>query len=271
VGRFLLALPEGEIVTGVTSLDNQLFVLRANSSQQEQVEIYDINTCRLLRCVTVPGLGNTDDIVACGHHRCAYISDQSHDSIHRLALPDATIAQWPVDETPAGLSVTNRHGLLVTCWKVRKIKEFSTDGQLLHVLTLPEDVLSPSHAIQLSSGQLIVSHGVAATHLHRVCLIGSDDTVVKSFGGPKGSGIHNMNMPYHLAVDGNGFVFVGDLTNGRVLLLSPQLSYVREVVSHKHLRWSPRRVHLDSMRGRLYVTVSGGRRMAGRVLVVSLY
>lgn len=266
MGRFLLALPEGEMVTGVTSLDNHLFVLRAKSSQQDQVEIYDINTCRLLRCVTVPGLGNTDDMVACGHHRCAYISDQSHDSIHRLALPDATIVQWPVDETPAGLSVSNRHRLLVSCWKVRKIKEFSTDGELLHVLCLTQDVLSPLHAIQLSSGQLIVSHGVAATHLHRVCLIGTDNHVVKSFGGPKGSGVHHMNMPYHLAVDGNGFVFVADLANGRVLLLSPQLTYVREVVSHKQLRWSPRGVHLDSTRGRLYVTVG-----VGRVMVVSLY
>ena len=266
-----MALPEGEIVTGVTSVNNHLCVLRAKSSAQEQVEVYDINTYRLLRCVTVPGLGNTDDIVACGHHRCAYISDQSHDSIHRVALPAATVMQWPVDDTPAGLSITNRHGLLVSCWKVRKIKEYSTDGQLLHLLTLPQDVLSPLHAIQLSSGQLVVSHGVAATHLHRVCLIGPDNTVLKSFGGPKGAGGQQMSMPYHLAVDGNGFVFVDDSNNGRVLLLSPQLTYVREVVSYKQLRSMPRRVHLDSTRGRLYVTVCGRRETAGRVIVVSLY
>jgi len=79
MGRLLLALPEGELVTGVTSLDNHVYVLHAKSSEQEQVDVYDIITYRLLRCVTIPGLSSIDDIVACGHHRCAYISDQSHD------------------------------------------------------------------------------------------------------------------------------------------------------------------------------------------------
>ena len=77
MGHLLLPLPEGEIVTGVTSVDNHVYVSHARSSEQEQVEVYDIITYRLLRCVTVPGLGNSDDIVACGHHHCAYISDQS--------------------------------------------------------------------------------------------------------------------------------------------------------------------------------------------------
>ena len=40
-----------------------------------------------------------------------------------------------------------------------------------------------------------------------------------------------MSVPVHMAVDRNKFVFVVDLDNDRVLLLSPQLTYVREVVS----------------------------------------
>jgi len=161
----------------------------------------------------------------------------------------------------------------VSCTEVRKIKEFSTDGQLLHVLTLPQDVVSPWHAIQLSSGQFIVCHGNLADPLHRVCLIGSDGSVVKSFGGPEGSGSQQMNVPFHMAVDRNEFVFVADLNNRRVLLLSSQLTYVRDVVSREQLKWKPVRVHLDSDRGRLYVADNEwkvNKWTAGRVVVVSV-
>jgi len=165
--------------------------------------------------------------------------------------------------------------VLVTCDNVRKIKEFSTDGQLLHVLTLPKDVVSPSRTIQLSSGQFIVCHGDLDDLLHRVCLIGSDGSVVKSFGRLQGSGKHHMDVPVHMAVDTcrNEFVFVVDLNNYRVLLLSPQLTYVRAVVSREQLKWGPKRIHLDSDRGRLYVAdneYEDGKYTVGRVVVVSV-
>jgi len=263
---------EGEPVWGVTSLDNHLYVLRGNRSS-EQIEVYDIESFSFLHCLTVPGLGAKDDIVACGHNRCAYISDTLHKSIHRLALPEAAVIQWPVSDEPARLSLTHTHGVLVSCSKVRMIKEFSTDGQLLHVLTLPQDVVSPWHTVQLSNEQFIVCHGVAADQLHRVCLLGSDGSVVKSFGGSKGSGSRLMNAPAHMAIDRNGFIFVVDMNNDRVLLLSPLLTCVREVVSFEQIRWRPLRVHLDSDRGRLYVADNDyrdGKWTGGRVTVVSV-
>ena len=258
---------------GVTSLDNHLYVLRGNKSL-EQIEVYDIDSYRLLHCLTVLGLGNkgADDIVACDHNRCAYISDYTQDSVHRVALSDATVTHWPVNNKPSALSLTYTHSVLVTCRAVRKIKEFSTDGQLLHVLTLPQDVLSPNHTIQLSSEQFIVCHG-AADELQRVCLLGSDGSVVKLFGGEKGPGSQHINVPYHMAVDRNGFVFVAGKNNYRLLLLSPLLTYVREVLSPKQFKWRPVRVHLDSGRGRLYVAdneFKDGKYTAGQVDVVSV-
>jgi len=47
--------------------------------------------------------------------------------------------------------------------------------------------------------------------------------VVKTFGGPAGSGSQQMNVPAHMAVDRNGFV--ADVNNERVLILSPMLTY----------------------------------------------
>ena len=56
-----------------------------------------------------------------------------------------------------------------------------------------------------------------------------------------------------MAIDRNEFVFVVDCNNRRVLLLSPQLTYILEVVSREQSKWWPIRVHFDSVRGRLHV------------------
>jgi len=75
----------------------------------------------------------------------------------------------------------------------------------------------------------------------------------------------------HLAVDRNGFVFVVQVNNRRVLLLSPSLTLcIREVVTCTHVKWAPKRVLLDVERRRLYVAnneYKDGTYTAGRVVV----
>jgi len=273
VGSVLQTLPEAEPVWGVTSLDNLLYVLRGSKSS-EHIEVYDTDSHQLQRRITVPELGGKNDIVACAHNRCAYISDNSNNCIHRVGLPNgAHVTKWPVNDKPWFLSLTDIHSVLVTCAVVRKIKEFSTDGKLKREIQLAQDVVSPIHAIQLSNGQFVVCHGERDDPVHRVCLMSSDGQVVKSFGGVKGSGSQQMNMPAHIAVDRNGFVFVVDFINHRVLLLSPSLSFVREVVSHEQLKWSPLRLWLDEDRRRLYVADNQwekDKHTSGRVFVIGV-
>jgi len=58
-----------------------------------------------------------------------------------------------------------------------------------------------------------------------------------------------------------------------VLLLSPLLSFVREVVSRTQLKWRPLRLWLDTDRRKLYVAVNKleyDQYTAGRVVVVSV-
>jgi len=77
-----------------------------------------------------------------------------------------------------------------------------------------------------------------------------------------------------LAVDDNEFVFVADLNNRRVTLLSPTLNYIRRVVSRDKLKWLPFHLHLDVQRRRLYVADNepkgDGKFTAGRVVVFSV-
>ena len=272
VVHVITTLAERTPIWGVATLDNHLYVLRADESS-EQIEVYDVDSFCFLHYLTVPGLGTAADIVVCEHSRCAYVSNYLRNSVHKVPLSGDATTQWPVNDEPRFLSLTVKHNLLVTCFRVRKIKEFTTDGQLLREVVLPQDVCTPWHTLQLSSGELILCHGNCDDPLHRVCQIDSEGQVAKSFGGPRGSGSQGMNTPAHMALDFNDFVFVADLNNCRVLLLSPTLTYVRDVVSRDQLEWIPLGLSLDVQRRRLYVAVyewKDGKHTAGRVVVVKV-
>jgi len=265
----LCTLPEGNDVWGVTSLDNLLYVLRNKASQQ--ISAYDTTSYRLQRRMNVPGLDTSPDMVSCAYNCCLYIS--GNQCIHRVALPDAAVTKWQVNEEVNNLSVSDTHSVLVTCPKSRQVKEFTTFGRLLRQIKLAHDMMSPNHAIQLSSGQFLVCHGHNDDPVHRVCLVGADGQVVKAYGGRRGSERRQINWPVHMAVDRNGYVFVVDFHNCRVLLLSPELTYVRDVASRQHFkwdpdRWGPNRLFLDADKGQLYVAENEWE--SGRVTVVSI-
>ena len=284
MGQVVHTLPEGDVVMGVTSLGDEVFVLRPN--ERDEVEVYDVITYRSVRCITVTnarGFVGFADMTSCEHYHCVYIADADVMCIHRVDVQGGATTQWAVNDEPWGLSVTKAHNVLVTCHVVRKIKEFSSHGALLHEMTLPDDVINPWHAIQLTTGQYVVCHGGVGDAVHRVCVMSENCThIVHSHGGQCGSDIgqyaprpdtSQYNVPCRLAVDDNEFVFVVDLNNRRVTLLSPTLNYIRQVVSRDKLKWKPRRLHLDVQRRRLYVTdseVMAGRVTAGRVVVFSV-
>jgi len=271
VGQAVHTLPEGELVAGVTSLAGEVYVFRLKA--RDQVEVYDVITYRLQRCLTVPDIRSCTDMASCEHYRCVYIASYIAECIHRLDVQGA-VTRWAVNDKPTGLSVNAAHNVLVTCNEVRKIKEFSSHGDLLRELTLPDDVIHPRHAIQTRDGQYIVCHGHRDDAVHRVCKISADGhDIVHSHGGQPGSDTGQYNGPFHLAVDNNDFVFVVDLINRRVTLLSPTLDYIRQVVLRDQLKWRPCRLYLDTQRRRLYVADSefkDGKSTVGRVAVFSV-
>ena len=69
VGEVLGVLREGEPVTGLSSLNDNLYVLRGRKTS-EQVEVFDLQSPCLRHTLTIEGLGDGADIVACGNSRC---------------------------------------------------------------------------------------------------------------------------------------------------------------------------------------------------------
>ena len=275
VAPLVHTMSDGKPVAGVTSLGEEIYLLRGK--RVDAVEVYDVISYRLLRCLTVPNSRGFTDMTSCANLLCLYISDWSVECIHRLDL-HGNAEQWPVSDKPYCLSVNTNHNLIVTCREVGKIKEFSPRGELLRDVILPNDVTHPYHAIQLTSGQFIVCHGstIRNDRVHRVCKISSDGRhVVQSHGGHRGSDTGQYDGPLHLAVDDNEFVFVVDFDNRRVTLLSPTLEYVRQVVSRDQLKWLPYRLCLDVQRRRLYLADykwddDKPELTAGRVVVFSV-
>ena len=257
----------GKDVLGVTSVDDELFVLLGQDV--DQVAVYSINDYQLLRHLSVPGLKphHLNDMTSCVRYKCLYMSDNSDKCIHRYDLRRSDIIQWRVPGSPGGLSVTPSCNLLVTCWCVpSKLVELSADsGQCVREITLQSDIVSPWHSVQLTTGEYVVCHGVGVDiflaeclvgddgqltysyggqslceDLNQVCLVGDDGKVTRSYGGQCGSVVGQLRSPRHLAVDKDSqSIFVADFYNNRVVLLSPTLEYVMYVTSvrncHGHI------------------------------------
>ena len=252
----------GDGVLGVTSVDGELFVLLWRDVNQ--VVVYSINNYQLLRHLSVPGLKPSDnDMTSCVRHKCLYMSDYCHNCIHRYDLKSRAIIKWRVRGSPGGLSVTPSCNLLVTCREPSKLVELSAvSGRCVREITLQS---RPSHSVQLTTGKFVVCHGVWDDIIHRVCLVGDDGKVTRSYGGPRGSNVGQLNCPSHLAVDKDSHcIFVADHDNGRVVLLSPTLEFVRYV--SEELSWPWRLgLHLDQATQRLFVG-----QLYGDVVVIQL-
>ena len=149
--------PDSDDVRGVTSVDDQLFALLERKNNQ--VAVYSINDYQLLRHIHWPGLKRYD-MTSCVRHKCLYASDWRNDCIHRYDLSSSAVSKWSVPGSPCGLSVTpGSCHLLVTCREPSsKLVELRADsGQTVRAITLQSDIEWLRHAVQLTTGQHVVS------------------------------------------------------------------------------------------------------------------
>jgi len=271
VPRVIKEISTVKEVLGVTSVDDELFAFLEHDV--DQVAVYSINDYQLVRHLSVPGLNShhLNDMTSCVRYKCLYMSDFDNRCIHRYDLRRLAIMQWRVPGSPAGLSVTPSCNLLVTCHEPSKLVELSADsGQCVREITLQSDIVDPRHSVQLTTGEYVVCHGVGSDILHRVCLVGDDGNVTRSYGGQLGSDVGQLNWPSHLAVDKDSqFIFVADYCNDRVVLLCPTLQFVRcfsEKLSN------PERLCLHQATQRLFVSQdnASGQFRGDNVVVIQL-
>jgi len=250
-------------VSAVTSLGNEVFVLRLPS--QQQVKVHDANTFTLQRYITVPGLGSRScGLAACAHYKCLYVSDDNNSSIHRAELSGSSaVKKWSVAGMPRGLSVNKEHNVVVACLMADKIQEYTTHGALVREISLEQaDVTRPWHAVQLSTGDYVVSECESPG---AVSVVGIDGQVVRRYCPSPSSDLGEMKDPTGLAVTKDDDILVTDADNNRILLVNSSLSSARKLaLPVDDGIQEPWGLCLDESRGRFYVGEYGG---SHRVLV----
>jgi len=91
--------------------------------------------------------------------------------------------------------------------------------------------------------------------------------MLHSFGAANGSGSDRLDSPQRIAVDVFGYALVLDRNNDRIVLLNPNLVYVRDMVGRSAVK-QPRRMFFDADTGLLYVGCLDGGVSVFRVVNV---
>ena len=128
-------------------------------------------------------------------------------------------------------------------------------------ICLQAGVTDPWHAIQLSTGDYVVSQWSPGV----VSVVGVDGQVVHSYGESQTSDVGRMKHPAGLAVTKNDSILVADGSNNRIVSINRSTFCVQELaLSVDGEIRDPRGLCLDESRGRLYVGEWDGQQ---RVLV----
>jgi len=148
-------------VTGVTQLDNVLYVVCAGSSI---IKTYTADTLSALsEDIHVVGMSNPRDIVVCRHDRQLYVADWV--CIWRVSVDDHSYVKWlpSTDSTTDTfdvntLSMTSRR-LIVKSRKPPTVRQYdTTNKQLLCVVSLPRYMWDVEHAVETTHGTFVVCH-----------------------------------------------------------------------------------------------------------------
>ena len=258
-----MILPVAKSITCVAASAEELYVVV--SQTKDQLHVYDTKNWKFKHHFSVPSLQSSaqNDLAFSTRLRCLYLSNHVGKCVHRLELPRG-MSKWSITEHPYGVSVSQNSNVLVTCRQTSKLLEFTGLGNFLREIQL--DVTSPWHSIQLSSDRFLVVHGQAGDAARRLLVVDESGKVQRSsmYGGCGG-----LNLPRHCAVADDGCVYLVDVSNQRIILISPDLQYVRDVCrGNEDLTWWPTRVCLDPTSKHLYVVDSSTE--SGRVVVCDI-
>ena len=160
--------------------------------------------------------------------RSIYVSDRNM-CIRKVDVDNSrNQSQWPVDDEPGALSLTGKQTLLVVCSSARKVHEYSHDGQRMVTICMGNDI-TPHHMIQISGEEFLLCSSDGDENPHIELGRSAVETIFR-FLGKKGNGEGKLSIPKHMVVDKAGFVYVADAKNGRIVLLSRRLKYIKEVL-----------------------------------------
>ena len=242
---------KGGNVRGVTCLGDEVFIVCQGKAE---VQVFDVDTLSLKRRLPVTGLSSAGDLVSCAQNGCLYSCNSNGIYVFKIVANGNTV-NWTTTRTTFKLSVTAKSNVLVTSRDTCKLMEFTADGRLLREIDLQLVSGYLCHSVQLSNGQIVVS---SSRSDKRVYVINDDGKPVQTYSGGIGSASGQIQCTCYLFVDKQGFIAAVDDVNNNVVLLSPSLTYVRELIAAgKGLPKNPFRTYFEESRRLLFVAGSG--------------
>jgi len=227
------------------------------------VEVYkpSASNVNVQRYINV-GAGSTTfrGLAACQFNQCLYVSEQNAQVIHKVSpVTNNTVKQWSVNGQPFGLSVNSAHNLLVACHNTHKVVEYTTEGTMVRDINLQPGITSPTHVVQLPSGNFGITHHGP---VHGYSEVDGDGKIIKPVPATRAPA--QMSSPHGFAISKNGTrVFVADHGNNRIMLL---LNLESLSVQQLPDPWNtglnkPYTIHFDVSAGTMYVGEWGGGRV----------
>ena len=233
------------IPEGIATLNEELFMICPRSPD---INVYNVEPFVFQRTITVEGMNRPWDIVA--GQNVLYVSEYKNEIIRRIQLPEEIKSSWTVDGTRLKLSISKNGNVIASSWEPAKIFEYTPDGTLVREIVVNQIAAylgGLQHAVELEGDKFLVCH--TDNKHRRVCIIDNTGRVIKCYGGSNGSGVGQLNVPYHLAIGPGGFILVVDVDNDRIVQLNKSLEYMNEFTGFKQ----PIRLRLNEELGRLYV------------------
>ena len=123
-------------ITGMTILDNSLFVVKMNTPD---VDVYDSETFVFVRLIGKLHLRNPLDIAASKEVNCLYVINRENDESTSIILTFNTAGEgckmWPTENDDGRLSSYESN--LIVCFSTKRIiVEYTPEGQTVNVVRL---------------------------------------------------------------------------------------------------------------------------------------
>jgi len=143
---------------------------------------------------------------------------------------------------------------------------YNPNATLVRTVKLPVEMKFPRHAMETATGNFIVCHGKYLV-LQRICEVTPGGNIIRCYdghqdGGGSGGlgGAYQLNYPRHVTIDADGYVYIADMFNDRVLVLNSELCLCKVIrTGDDRFSGSPRRLCYSPETKLLIVGLHDGR------------
>ena len=232
-------------IIGVTTWETKVFLSSQNS---KEIRVYSNKSFAFERNISVLQMKTPYDIVTC--QNSIYISEVDIPRIHRIELPKERITSWEAWKNGKYSKLSSsKQGTLLVCSRTKNyVTEYTSNGFFVRNITMDTSAMqSVDQVLHLDEGICVVSHSSAG--IHQISVVDSRGKLIKSCGVESEAWLVGAK-PIHLTAGRNGFIYVADQRNDRIVQLDSELNLVGDIIPYVK---EPFFICTDSDEKRLYV------------------